>query len=556
MKTRLGQYVRQTLLCALLIVAVQLAPIRSDAAPYADIVIDARTGEVLHEENADARLHPASLTKMMTLYVAFEAIKRGEITLDTQVRISRNAANEPPSKLGLRAGQTIALRYLIRGAAVKSANDAATAIGEAIGGSEAAFAERMNRTARAMGMTKTTFKNMNGLTREGHLSSARDMATLGRRLFYDHPEYYNLFSRRSTDAGIATVRNTNRRFLDAYPGADGIKTGFTNAAGFNLVASAQHGNERIIAAVFGGRSTAWRNAKMAELLDLGFRKAPTSAPVRKPANPVYAAPLVADNGADRAASRVIAKSIRPEQRPTAPAAAPPAELLAALQDGIETALGDVEEATQVREAARIAAADIAPIPPAPRPVEDAFATPPTQPKPVPAPGEGAAASVEIARAAATAETGATPQDVVALANVTPVDATDPAPLIQSAPPPRPTTAGLVAQTPTRLARAEPPVPTVTPAQRPADREVVSRLSTSGGRYWAINLGRFPSRFHAEGALLKTALAESRSLSEGLRKVVPRSGGFDAQFAGLTRDQADLACRRLHARNQTCFTVSP
>ena len=132
------------------------APVSVSAAPYAAIVMDARTGEILHSRNADTRLHPASLTKMMTLYIAFQAIERGEITLDTPVKITSEAANEPPSKLGLRVGQEIRLRYLIRAAAVKSANDAATAIGIALEGSEAAFARRMNRTAAAMGMTRTT----------------------------------------------------------------------------------------------------------------------------------------------------------------------------------------------------------------------------------------------------------------------------------------------------------------------------------------------------------------------------------------------------------------
>jgi hypothetical protein len=197
------------ILCVLLLVPAAGAL----AAPYAAMVIDARSGEVLHSRNADTRLHPASLTKMMTLYVAFDAIRRGEISLDTVVTISRNAAAEPPSKLGLRAGQKIRLRYLIRAAAVRSANDAATAIGEAISGSEAAFAARMTATAKALGMNDTTFKNAHGLTAAGHLSTARDMTTLGRRMFYDWPEYYNLFSRRTADAGVATVPNTNRRFL-------------------------------------------------------------------------------------------------------------------------------------------------------------------------------------------------------------------------------------------------------------------------------------------------------------------------------------------------------
>lgn len=245
------------------------------AAPYASLVMDARNGKVLYARNADTKLHPASLTKMMTLYVAFRAIENGEISLNTKVKISRNAASEPPSKLGLRAGKKIELRYLIRAAAVKSANDAATAIGEAISGSERRFAKRMTTTARAMGMSRTTFKNAHGLTQAGHKSTARDMAVLGRRLLFDFPDYYNLFSRRQTDAGLRTVYNTNRKFLSQYRGADGIKTGYTSAAGYNLVSSARRGKERIVASVFGGRSTDSRNKEMARLLDLGFKRAPT-----------------------------------------------------------------------------------------------------------------------------------------------------------------------------------------------------------------------------------------------------------------------------------------
>ncbi len=300
-----------------------VVPISAMAAPYAAMVIDARTGEVLHSRNADTRLHPASLTKMMTLYVAFQAVERGEISLDTKVRISKHAASEPPSKLGLRAGQKIALRYLIRASAVKSANDAATAIAEAISGSEAAFARRMNRTAKALGMTRTTFKNAHGLTENGHMSTARDMTTLGRHVLYDYPQYYNLFSRTSTHAGIKSVNNTNRRLLANYRGADGIKTGYTRAAGFNLVASAERGQERIIATVFGGKSTTSRNARVAELLDMGFRRAPSRAPLRKPTPPVYTGNDT-DNGSAGKTIRVsgaVTRSLRPKLRP-GPAAAP------------------------------------------------------------------------------------------------------------------------------------------------------------------------------------------------------------------------------------------
>ena len=305
------------------------------AAPYAALVMDARTGEVLHSRNADTRLHPASLTKMMTLYVVFHEVESGRMSLDQMITISRNAASEPPSKLGLRSGQRIALRYLIRAAAVKSANDAATALGEAVSGSESEFARYMTATARAMGMSNTTFKNAHGLTASGHMSTARDMATLGRRLFYDFPDYYNLFSRITTDTSMKTVYNTNRRFLGAYRGADGIKTGYTNAAGFNLVASARRGEERIIAAMFGGTSTAQRNGQVAKLLDMGFGRAPTHVATIRPT----ALNLTQPGGPVVRLTGAVAKTNRPVMRGGVKAS-PSAVLMARNIDNLVTALAE------------------------------------------------------------------------------------------------------------------------------------------------------------------------------------------------------------------------
>ena len=527
-RLRLGQYVRDGLFLTVMLCAMVFAPLAGMAAPYAAFVVDARTGEVLHSRNADTRLHPASLTKMMTLYIAFEAIEHGEISLDTKVRISKHAAAQPPSKLGLRAGQRIKLRYLIRAAAVKSANDAATAIGEAISGSEAAFARRMNRTAKALGMSRTTFKNMNGLTAAGHLSTARDMTTLGRHVFYDYPEYYNLFSRITTDAGIKQVYNTNRRLLGAYRGADGIKTGYTRAAGFNLVASARRGNERIIATVFGGRSTATRNAKVAELLDLGFRRAPTNVRVRKPARPPYmgnrglgkpstptpVAPSTGGYTAGVAGKTIrlvtaVSKSMRPPQRPTV---APPEELLVAMKSDIESALAEAQQ-TVVAEAA------IEPPKPAPKPeVAETIVTETVVTEAVEAPAEPV-----ITAAVATA--------------------TAAAPVVTSAPLPRPAKVILASALATQPAAQPEPV-------------VVTRISTSGGRLWGINIGRYNSQYQAERVLLKTALKEMTTLDGSLRKVVRRSGGFDANFVGMTRETAELACRRLQARNIACSPMGP
>ncbi|NVK06284.1 MAG: D-alanyl-D-alanine carboxypeptidase, partial [Marivivens sp.] len=172
------------LFVSIALVFAMWVPQTAVAGPGATYVMDARTGEVIQSYNADTPLHPASLTKMMTLYIAFQAIERGEISPDTMVKITSEAAAEPPSKLGLRTGQEIRLRYLIRAAAVKSANDAATAIGIALEGSEAAFARRMNRMAQSMGMSRSSFRNANGLTQNGHMSTAHDMAILGRHLVY------------------------------------------------------------------------------------------------------------------------------------------------------------------------------------------------------------------------------------------------------------------------------------------------------------------------------------------------------------------------------------
>ena len=194
--------------------------------PFATFVMDAYSGQELHSQNANSRLHPASLTKMMTLYLVFNEVENGKLDLDEKVSVSRNAVREPPSKFGYRVGQKVSVRYLIRAAAIRSANDAATALGEAVSGTEAEFGKYMTRTARAMGMNQTSFRNANGLTASGHLSSARDMAILSRRLLFDFPEYFHLFGRSSVVSLERKLYNTNRKFLASYRGSDGIKTGY------------------------------------------------------------------------------------------------------------------------------------------------------------------------------------------------------------------------------------------------------------------------------------------------------------------------------------------
>ena len=264
-----------TILLAAVFVFVS-APNAQANSKYAAIVLDMDTGKVLHSSRADKKLYPASLTKMMTLYMAFEAIEDGRLSLDQHLPISRTASRQPPSKIGLRAGQTITVRDAIQACATKSANDAAVVLAEAIGGSVSNFAAMATARAHSLGMSRTTFKNPHGLTQRGQLSTARDMGLLGRRLFLDFPDHYHVFKRKVFRHSGRKYRATNK-LLGKYRGADGIKTGYTSASGFNLVASAEQDGRRILGVVFGGRSSARRNRHMRKLLDDGFKIAPKRA---------------------------------------------------------------------------------------------------------------------------------------------------------------------------------------------------------------------------------------------------------------------------------------
>lgn len=237
----------------------------ASAAKYAGIVVDAKTGKVLYSEDADSLRYPASLTKMMTLYLTFEALEAGKITKNTPVPFSKNASAEPPSKLGVRAGKTITVEQAILALVTRSANDASTALGEMLGGSEDRFARIMTNKARALGMTRTTYRNANGLPNNAQMTTARDQARLGMALRQHFPQYYGYFSTRSFKFGKQTIGNHNR-LLGNVRGVDGIKTGFTNAAGFNLVTSAQADGRSIVGVVLGGKSGGARDAQMRALV--------------------------------------------------------------------------------------------------------------------------------------------------------------------------------------------------------------------------------------------------------------------------------------------------
>jgi D-alanyl-D-alanine carboxypeptidase len=236
---------------------------------YSSIVIDAATGNVLISASADEPRFPASLTKMMTLYMVFEALRDRRLSLDTPVPVSAHAASMSPSKLGLTPATRLTLEQAILGLVTKSANDAAAAVGELLGGDEARFAQMMTLRARALGMSRTTFRNASGLPDPEQVTTARDLAVLARHLVQDFPDQYHYFSTPSFVFHGRTILNHDH-LLTSYPGADGIKTGYIAAAGFNLVTSAVRGDVRLIGVVLGAARPGERDLHMAALLDQGF----------------------------------------------------------------------------------------------------------------------------------------------------------------------------------------------------------------------------------------------------------------------------------------------
>jgi D-alanyl-D-alanine carboxypeptidase (penicillin-binding protein 5/6) len=236
---------------------------------YAAIVVDAKTGEVLYAKRADAPRYPASITKVMTLYLTFEALAAGKIRLDDPVLISPRAAAQSPTKLGVPAGQTITVSEAMQALAIKSANDVAVAMAEKLGGTESRFAALMTLRAKELGMSNTHFANASGLPDSRQISTARDIAILSRAVMRDYPQYYRLFSQREMTFRGQTMRNHNG-LLHRMPGVDGLKTGFINASGFNLAVSAVRDNRRLITVVLGGPTTRARDENAESLLLTGF----------------------------------------------------------------------------------------------------------------------------------------------------------------------------------------------------------------------------------------------------------------------------------------------
>lgn len=289
---------------------------------YAAFVYDANKGKVLFARNADSIRFPASLTKMMTLYMIFDAIDAGKISLSTRMRVSKRAASKVPSKLYLKAGSTIRVKDAILALVTKSANDVATTVAEHIGGSESNFARMMTRKARSIGMTRTTFKNASGLTNSGQRTTARDMARLGLSLRQSHPKSFRYFATRSFKYKGKTYGNHNR-LLGRIGGVNGIKTGYTRASGFNLVTNVEKNGRHIVAVVMGGKSGRSRNAHMASLIKRHINKASRKNRTNK------VSPLLVK----RSTKSKIVLASKPPLPTIRPATKPPAVVTASLRAG-------------------------------------------------------------------------------------------------------------------------------------------------------------------------------------------------------------------------------
>ncbi|WP_416138413.1 serine hydrolase [Halomonas sp. HK25] len=304
---------------------------------YAAIVVDMESGEVLHAANADETRYPASLTKMMTLYMLFEQLERGDLRLDSPLPVSSYAASRQASKLYVKAGSTLPVETAIQALVIRSANDVAVVVAEALGGSEASFGRMMTDKARQLGMLRTTFRNPNGLPDPGQTTTARDMATLSIRLMQDFPQYYHYFSQTRFTWNGQTITGHNR-LLGSYPGADGMKTGFIRASGFNVATSAVRNGRRLVSVVMGGFTAASRDTHMADLLDRGFVRASLFGRGDWVAQADFSGDRMSMEGAPAAAPVTPAAPVRQPERQLASRSAPepvqlpaPSRQLASLQ---------------------------------------------------------------------------------------------------------------------------------------------------------------------------------------------------------------------------------
>jgi len=526
----------------------------TDPVKDAALIADGETGRVLYSRNATLSRHPASLTKMMTLYLLFEAMKRGDVTLQTMLPISEHAASQRPTNLHLYSGDMIPVEVAIKAIVVRSANDVAVAIGEALGGTEGHFAELMTDKARALGMRDTFYHNASGLPDELQITTASDLLILARHLAYDFPQYFPYFATPAFSFR-GTTYVTHDNLIGRYEGADGIKTGYTGSSGFNLVSSIVRGGSHVIGVVMGGRTAARRDVEMTRLLDEAF--------ARIAVNPN----LVARNGVPWRNANVSA--------PT---------MVASLD--VAPAAGDDEDAAEAAASDDDALGDdtnVIAAPPPPRPATNMGtpAAPPPQ--------------------AFTPAPAVAPQPRIAALAPPPAYTPPPKPQPRVAPPAPTSPYAPLANVPRPLPKPEAPVmmaaadiPTVTPLPKPhattpdaTPRQIAMaappprpvpkpRLRTDvgegdigdagvptnvvgGSKAWTIQIGAFADLGQARGQLAAYAEKSMDVLGQAARIVIPFTAVdghtlYRARFGPFVEREAREVCSRLTERGQTCFTV--
>jgi D-alanyl-D-alanine carboxypeptidase len=516
--------------------------------PTAAIVIDANSGQMMHGSNPDALRHPASLTKIMTLYMLFEQLEAGKLRLDSQLEVSDHASQQAPSKLGLRAGQTLSVEDAIRALVTKSANDAAVVVAEAIGGDEDAFARMMTRKARALGMSRTVYNNASGLPDSEQLTTARDQATLGRAIQDRFPRYYRYFATPSFTYRGHAMRNHNK-LLGRVEGIDGIKTGYTRASGFNLVSSLKRGNRHIVAVVIGGTSGGARDARMRGLLEQHIASAATNRTVAK----------LTEGGNTQVASVAVPKIAPPQ--PVAAVARP--EPVAAASNF---------RPIRDDQMAPIAAAPVA-AEPAAEPIVTASApqASPALSRP-PRPGSGEPINPvkvkTISVKAGNVQTAALAPLVIAAPQATIAPAHFQS--ITGAPLPAPPGArpGVLGVLPVERAPAPGQIAAPPAGAAPATYATASATSTpvtleparpaQARSGWMIQVGAFPKETEA-----KDRLREAQSMAG---KIVARAEPFTekvmrgnqelyrARFAGFNQDSAEAACKHFKRNDIACMVT--
>jgi D-alanyl-D-alanine carboxypeptidase len=501
--------------------------------PYAAIVVDANSGRILHASNPDSERHPASITKIMTLYLLFEQLETGKLRLDSELEVSAHAASQAPSKLGLRPGQTITVEDAIKAVVTKSANDIAVTIAEAIGGTEADFATLMTRKARTLGMSHTNYANASGLPNDDQITTARDQALLGRAIQDRFPRYYRYFSTLSFAYKGHAIRNHNH-LLGNVPGVDGIKTGFIRASGFNLVASVRRSNRHLVAVVMGGSSAGSRDARMRSLIEEYIAQCATerTAPrIQEPGAAVAQMPAQAKPQVLRA--EPAAEQNRYE---TASAASEPvvSARLAQVTNQVTNHVTNqvatpsttqaIEPRQQVAEPAHFA----------------------ERMQAVDQPRAGSTAPIKAIRVKTLAVRAANTPQNAAMAALAGAAATAPAALHAAPVNTYQTASAVSAPAPIRTAAASETAPQSIPASAKA----------RGG--WVIQIGAFPdeaeAREHLQSAqsMAKSILGHADAFTERVTK--GRETLYRARFAGLDEDGADAACRHFKRNKIACFAM--